>query len=76
MVAAGCHAWVGDRDLINIADLPLCEIMIEYRKRRKYKYNLHSDVEYSTGIRVKTPKDIGFLKIDTDGGATQKSCSD
>ena len=41
--------------------------MIKYKKRRKYKYNLHSDFKYSTGIQVNTPKDLEFLKIYSDG---------
>ncbi|MCK5198205.1 MAG: DUF1353 domain-containing protein [Spirochaetales bacterium] len=41
--------------------------MIKYKKRRKYKYNLRSDFIYSTGIKVDTPKDLGYLKIDSDG---------
>lgn len=41
--------------------------MIKYKKRRKYKYNLHSDFKYSTGIKVDTPKDLVYLKIDADG---------
>jgi len=41
--------------------------MIEYKKRRKYKYNLHSDYEHSTGITVDDPCDTKFLKIDSNG---------
>lgn len=41
--------------------------MIKYKKRRKYKYNLHSDFRYSTGIKVDTPKDLRYLTIDSDG---------
>lgn len=41
--------------------------MIKYKKRRKYKYNLHSDFEYSTGIKVDAPKDSGYLMIDSNG---------
>ncbi len=41
--------------------------MIKYKKRRKYKYNLHSDFKYSTGIKVDASKDLGYLKIDSDG---------
>ena len=41
--------------------------MISYKKRRKYKYNLHSDYEYPTGIRVETPKNIGLLEITSEG---------
>ena len=41
--------------------------MIKYKKRRKYKYNLHSDFKYSTGIKIDSSKDLGYLKIDSDG---------
>ena len=45
--------------------------MIKYKKRRKYKYNLHSDLPYSTGIKVdalKISKYINeYLKIDSKG---------
>ena len=41
--------------------------MIQYKKRRKYKYNLHSDKEYSTGIQVDKPKDGKYLEIDAKG---------
>ena len=40
---------------------------LKYKKRRKYKYNLHSDFKYSTGIKVDAPKDLGYLKIASDG---------
>jgi hypothetical protein len=41
--------------------------MIFYKKRRKYKYNLHSDLEYQTGIEVEKPRNLGLLKITTEG---------
>lgn len=41
--------------------------MILYKKRLKYKYNLHSEVEYNTGIKVEKPADLGLLKITADG---------
>jgi hypothetical protein len=41
--------------------------MICYKKRRKYKYNLHSDREFRTNIKVDNPKDLGLLAIDGDG---------
>lgn len=41
--------------------------MIRFKRRRKYKYTLHSDFNYSTGIKVETPKDLVYLKIDSDG---------
>lgn len=44
--------------------------MILYKKRRKYKYNLHSDYTFSTNIEVDKPKDIGLLAIDKDGNLT------
>lgn len=44
--------------------------MILYKKRRKYKYNLHSDVVYETGINVDNPTDLGLLIIDRDGKMT------
>ncbi len=37
--------------------------MILYKKRRKYKYNLHADFEYQTDIEVDTPRDLGLLEI-------------
>jgi hypothetical protein len=43
------------------------EPMIEYKKRRKYKYNLHSDLEYETGMAVDNPKNIGLLEITSTG---------
>jgi hypothetical protein len=44
--------------------------MIKYKKRRQYKYNLHSDFEYATGLSVENPQDLGFLAIDADGNLT------
>lgn len=41
--------------------------MILYKKRLKYKYNLHSDVECNTGIKVEKPADLGVLKITAEG---------
>ena len=41
--------------------------MIQYKKRRKYKYNLHSDLEYETGITVDNPKKLGLLEITSTG---------
>ena len=41
--------------------------MITYKKRRKYKYNLHSDYAYQTGIKLDTDKDLGFVRIDSNG---------
>jgi Protein of unknown function (DUF1353) len=44
--------------------------MIFYKKRRKYKYNLHSDFEFETGIQVDKPQDLKFLGIDAGGNLT------
>ena len=41
--------------------------MIRYKKRQKYKYNLHSDFQYETGIIVENPKNIGLLEITATG---------
>lgn len=41
--------------------------MIQYKKRRKYKYTLHSDYEYQTSIQVDKGRDLGLLAIATDG---------
>lgn len=41
--------------------------MIKYKKRKKYKYNLHSDKDYSTGIKVDKPKNGKLLQIDAKG---------
>jgi len=41
--------------------------MIYYKKRRKYKYNLHSDYEYSAAVEVKEPCDLGYIEITQDG---------
>lgn len=41
--------------------------MIEYKIRRKFKYNLHADVEYSTNMEIDSSKDLGYLAIDTAG---------
>ena len=43
---------------------------IFYRKRREYKYNLRSDVEYETGIKIAHPKNLGLLEIDSQGKLT------
>lgn len=44
--------------------------MIFYKKRRKYKYNLHSDVEYPTNIKIENPINLGLLAIDENGNLT------
>lgn len=41
--------------------------MIKYKKRRHYKYNLHSQLEYETGIKPLHEKLDGILKIDEEG---------
>lgn len=41
--------------------------MIFYKRRRKYKYNLHSDLVYETGLEVELPSDLGPIEI-TSGG--------
>jgi len=41
--------------------------VILYKKRRKYKYNLKSDLEYETGIQLGEPKSDKFLGISTTG---------
>ncbi|MCP3926983.1 MAG: DUF1353 domain-containing protein [Desulfobacterales bacterium] len=46
---------------------------MKYKKRRKYKYTLHSDFQYPTKIKVITPKDLGFLQIDSNGYLLIKS---
>ncbi|MEM1158469.1 MAG: DUF1353 domain-containing protein [Verrucomicrobiota bacterium] len=40
---------------------------MSYKKRRRYKYNLHSDLEYQTGMQVDTPQDLGLLEITGTG---------
>jgi hypothetical protein len=46
------------------------QTMIFYKKRQKYKYNLHSELEYETGITVDSPKDLKFLEITSTGKLT------
>jgi Protein of unknown function (DUF1353) len=41
--------------------------MIYYKKRRRYKYNLHEDYEYQAGIKVHDPSDLGYIKITSEG---------
>ena len=41
--------------------------MIQYKKRRKYKYNLHSVCTYHTGIKVEKEHKSAFIEIGTDG---------
>ena len=41
--------------------------MIYYKKRRRYKYNLHENYEYQADINVEEPCDLGYVKITEDG---------
>lgn len=41
--------------------------MILYKKRRKYKYNLHSDLEYQTDFEIENPVDLGLVEITAEG---------
>ncbi len=41
--------------------------MILYKKRLKYKYNLHSDYTYETGLDVSNPQNLGPLEITVSG---------
>ncbi|MEM6885063.1 MAG: DUF1353 domain-containing protein [Verrucomicrobiota bacterium] len=40
---------------------------MSYKKRRRYKYNLHSDNVYETGITVDKPGDLGLVNITSTG---------
>lgn len=44
--------------------------MIEYKKRKKYKYNLHSDYNCATGIVLTAVIESGLLKMTEDGELT------
>jgi len=41
--------------------------VILYKKRGKYKYNLHSDLQSETGISVQNPANLGLLEITSTG---------
>ncbi len=41
--------------------------MIRYKKRGRYKYNLHADYTYAADIVVEEPCDFGVLKMTKDG---------
>jgi hypothetical protein len=41
--------------------------MIYYKRRTKYKYNLHQAYEYKADIKVKEPCDLGYVKIAAEG---------
>ncbi len=47
--------------------------MIKYKKRRKYKYNLHSDFTYQSGITIAAPVALGYLEMQPDGGLLVKA---
>lgn len=47
--------------------------MIKYKKRRKYKYNLHSKYTHPTGIAVTKPKKTGYVQIDAKGNLLIKA---
>lgn len=47
--------------------------MIKYKKRRKYKYNLHSDLDYNTGIEPDAPGQTGLVSISKGGLMAIKS---
>jgi hypothetical protein len=47
--------------------------MIHYKKRIKYKYNLHCDVTYETGLSVDLPASIGPVAISGTGLLTINS---
>ena len=38
-----------------------------FKKRLRYKYNLHSNVEYKTSLSIDKPYDNGFVVFTTDG---------
>jgi len=46
--------------------------MILYKRRRKYKYNLHFKYEFKTGIKVDKPANLGLLTINAEGMLTIK----
>lgn len=46
--------------------------MIHFKRRRKYKYNLHSNVTYATDLKVAAPAKHSFLGIDENGLLTIK----
>lgn len=41
--------------------------MIYYKKRMRYKYNLHQTYEYEANIEVHEPCDLGYIKITAEG---------
>ncbi|MFT5789517.1 MAG: hypothetical protein ACI8SJ_001633 [Shewanella sp.] len=41
--------------------------LIKYKQRRKYKYNLHSELVYETGLSVEQPFASTFLEINATG---------
>jgi hypothetical protein len=46
--------------------------MIKYKKRRKYKYNLHGHAQAMTGVKPFEAGDFGLLAIEEDGLLTIK----
>jgi len=44
--------------------------MIFYKKRKRYKYNLHSEVTYQTNILVENEFDNDYLKLSPTGYLT------
>ncbi len=44
--------------------------MIYYKKRSKYKYNLHKDYDFKADIVVDAECDLGLIKITSDGHLT------
>ena len=45
----------------------MARLTILYKKRRRYKYNLHADVQYTADIHVLKVKTSGLVRIDTSG---------
>lgn len=41
--------------------------MISYKRRRRYRYNLHSDFQYQTDLDIENPGDLGKLEITSQG---------
>lgn len=46
--------------------------MIQYKKRRNYKYNLHSDCVYDTKLTTLQPKQLKFIDFSDNGILTIK----
>lgn len=41
--------------------------MIEYKRRKKYRYNLHSTIKINTDLTLDRARDLGPLEITRDG---------